>query len=99
VGLLVLLGVAYPGMVVASLAHAAFSGCWIGCGGTSNPALGVVLSLVGAGLLWTPVAVGLRVAGANSWGARIAGVVVVLLVVGGWVLFSLDPAHADFFVD
>jgi hypothetical protein len=98
VAVVTLLCVALPVGWAGSLAHASFSGCWITCGGSPKPAIGAVWSLVAALLLATPVALGLIVARVRSWAAWLTNAVLVLVVVGAWVLFSLDPDTAEFFV-
>ena len=92
------LAVAYPLMWAASLTHAAFSDCWIGCGGEPSPAWGVAWSLVSAVLLGAPIVVGLRVARVRSWAAWAVALILVLLGVTVWAMFSLDPDNAEFFV-
>ena len=91
--------VAYPLLWTASLTHAAFSGCWLSCGGKPSPAFGIAWGMVGGVLLGAPLAVGLRTAKVRSRAAWVAGVLVVLLVVAAWAVFSLDPGHAEFFVE
>ena len=97
-GLATTLLVAYPGLWAASLAHSAFSGCWLTCAGTPSPVGGTALALVGAALLAAPFVVGLAAARVRSRWPWLAAALVVVAVVGGLVLFSIDPDNADFFV-
>ena len=97
-GLVTLLAAALPIAWAASLAHAAFSGCWLTCGGAPDSTEGALWAIAAAALLGIPVGVGLRTARVRSWVAWSVAALAVLLAVGGWVTFSVDPANADFFV-
>lgn len=97
-GLLTLLAAALPIASAASLAHAAFSGCWLTCGGSPDRTEGVLWSLVAAALLGTPIGVALSTARVRSWVVWGIAALAVLLAVGGWVVFSVDPSNADLFV-
>ncbi|SDF77710.1 hypothetical protein SAMN05660662_3379 [Blastococcus aurantiacus] len=55
-------------------------------------------AIVAAALLTVPVGVALSTARVRSWVVWAIAAVAVLLAVGGWVIFSVDPANADFFV-
>jgi hypothetical protein len=98
VGLLTLLVVAYPLLWTVTLTHAAFSGCWISCG-APNPRGGVGYSVWNAFFLGLPFAVGLGVGRVRSRAAWLAAAGFVLLVVVAWALFSMDPGHAELFVE
>lgn len=93
-----LLGAAYPLAVTASFAHAMFSGCWLACGGAVNPSAGIVWVVVCALLLGTPFAIGMYVARVRSWSAWAAVAFLILLAATSWLLFSLDPDTAEFYV-
>lgn len=93
-----LLGAAYPLAGAASLSHVMFSGCWLACGGTPNPVAGIVWVAVGALLLGTPFAVGMFVARVRSWLAWAAVAFLVLLAATSWVMFSVDPDNAEFYI-
>jgi hypothetical protein len=96
--LLTLVVAAYPVVGTASLAHAGFSGCWLTCGGDPNPVVGLLWTIVAAVLLATPVALGMSIATVRSWAAWVTAALAVALAASAWVAFSLDPAHAAFFV-
>lgn len=98
VGIMTFAGLAYFIVATASLTHAAFSGCWLSCGGDPALAWGVLWAVVTAALLATPIAIGLHIARVRSRIAWATAALVVLLMVAAWVLFSLDPDNADFFV-
>ena len=97
-GLVTLLVAAYPLAWAASLAHASLSGCWLTCGGDPNPVVGALWAIVAAALLAAPVGVAMSKARVRSWAAWVTAALAVLLAVGAWVVFSLDPANAEFFV-
>ena len=97
IGLVSLPVTALPVYMVASLAHASFSGCWLACGGTTDPILGTVWVVVAAAILATPIGVALRVAHA-SWMDWATTALAIAAAAGAWVVFSLDPANADFFI-
>jgi hypothetical protein len=97
-GLVTLLVAALPLAWAASLAHASFSGCWLTCGGAPDSTEGTLWAMVAAALLGVPVGVALSTARVRSWAVWGTAALAVLLAVGGWVMFSMDPANADFFV-
>lgn len=97
-GLAALLLVALPLGWAASLSHAAFSGCWLVCGSTPDATEGVLWAIVAAALLGVPVGVALGTARVRSWVVWVLAALAVLLAAGGWVIFSMDPTNADFFV-
>ena len=97
-GLIALLLALYPLAGAASLAHASFTGCWLACGGTANPTVGTLWAVAAAGLLAAPAVVAMRTARVRSWAAWAVAAVVVVLAVSAWVVFSLDPANAEFFI-
>ena len=84
--------------LAAALAHAAFNGCWLTCGGERNPAHGVFTTIVGALLLVAPFAAGMWVARVRAWAPWASLAVPALLAVIGWIAFSLDPDNTDYFV-
>jgi hypothetical protein len=95
---LTLLVVSYPLIWALSLSHAAFSGCWLACGGEHRPVIGMAWALVGGVLLSAPLMVGLRIADVRARLGWLAAGVLVLVAVTAWVYFSMDPANAEFFV-
>jgi hypothetical protein len=54
--------------------------------------------IVGAVFLAAPFVVGMRIARVRSWVAWAAVTILVLFAVYAWVVFSLDPANAEFYV-
>ena len=98
-GLAALLVVAYPLVAALSASHAAFSGCWIGCGAEAQPVIGYVFAVLSAVLLAAPPAVGRTVARVRSTAGWAGAVLFVVLAVLGWVLFAQHPSNADFFVE
>jgi hypothetical protein len=97
-GLMTLLVAALPLGWALSLTHASFSGCWLTCGGAPSSAEGTLWAIVAAVLLGIPLGVALTTARVRSWVVWGAAALAVLLAVSGWVMFSVDPANADFFV-
>ncbi len=89
---------ALPVYMLASMAHASFSGCWLACGGTTHPILGTVWMVVAAAILATPIGVALRVAHVRSWTAWATTALLIAAAAGAWVVSSLDSANADFFI-
>ena len=61
--------------------------------------MGVLWAVVAAVLLATPVALGMRIAAVRSWAAWVTASLAVVLAVSAWVVFSMDPVHAAFFVE
>ncbi len=98
-GLLFLVLLVYPVFVAGGLAHSAFSGCWLTCGGRPDTASGVVWVTAAALLLAMPIAWGMIEARVRSWTAWAAAALLIALAVSAWVLFSLDPDNAAFFVE
>ena len=98
-GLSTLAVAALPLAWALSLTHAAFSGCWLTCGGGPDRAEGLLWAIVAAVLLGIPIGVALTTARVRSWAVWGTAALVVLVAVGGWVSFSVDPANADFFVE
>ncbi|WP_104525163.1 hypothetical protein [Blastococcus atacamensis] len=96
--LVAVLAVAYPLLWGAGLAHAEFSGCWLSCGGDPRFASGVAWTTFSAVLLGIPLAAGLLAGSVRSWVAWAVGVLLILLAATAWVMFSLDPGNAAFFV-
>ena len=93
-----LLVVTYPLAWLLSLSHAAFSGCWIGCGGDARPVAGFLYATFAGIALGVPLAVGLLLAGSRSILSWCLAAAVVAMVIAAWVVFSRDPENADFFV-
>lgn len=60
---------------------------------------GLLWAIVVVVLLATPVAVGMRIAAVRSWAAWVIAALAVVLVVSAWVVFSLNPDNAAFFVE
>ena len=88
----------YLAAFTAGVAHAAFNGCWLTCGGEPTTAGGIVATILGALLLAAPFAAGMWVARVRSWAAWASLAVPVVLAVIGWIVFSLDPDNTDYFV-
>jgi hypothetical protein len=88
----------YLAAFTSGVAHAAFNGCWLSCGGERNPAGGVFATIFGALLLGAPFAAGMWVARVRSRAAWASVAVLVLLAGIGQIVFSLDPNNTDYFV-
>lgn len=97
-GLLTLSVAALPLAWALSLTHAAFSGCWLTCGGAPDPASGTLWAIVATVLLGIPLGAALSAAHVRSRAVWATAALVVLLAVSGWVVFSMDPSGADVFV-
>ena len=93
-----LLAVAYPLGWLLSLSHAAFSGCWLSCGAEPRPISGFAYAIFAGLALGAPFVVALRVAGSRSLLIWITVITAVVVVIAAWVMFSRNPANADFFV-
>jgi hypothetical protein len=98
VGLLGALLSAYVALFLFGLAHAVFNGCWLSCGGTPNFWGGVVVTVIAGALVMAPVVLLMLALRASRTAIVVVGATGVLLIVGAWMIFSLDPANREYFV-